>query len=122
MNFTRRQILAGVSAGAALPGLIGNAYAQGARVPDPGIDYRDVRGLSAEVQHKLNAHHPQTLGQASRISGITPAAISLLLVHLKRGLRAASRAPRESSFTLRIERTRSAVSRTLSTESIRSVI
>ena len=46
MNFTRRQILAGVSAGvtasAALPGLMGSAYAQGARVPDPGIDYRDV--------------------------------------------------------------------------------
>ena len=46
MNFTRRQILtgvsAGVTAGAALPGLIGSAYAQGARVPDPGIDYRDV--------------------------------------------------------------------------------
>ena len=46
MNFTRRQILAGVSAGvtasAALPGLMGSAYAQGARMPDPGIDYRDV--------------------------------------------------------------------------------
>ena len=49
------------------------------------LDYCAVRGLSAEVQQKLNAHRPQTLGQASRISGITPAAISLLLVHLKRG-------------------------------------
>ena len=49
------------------------------------IDYRAVRGLSAEVQQKLNGHRPQTIGQASRISGITPAAISLLLVHLKRG-------------------------------------
>jgi tRNA uridine 5-carboxymethylaminomethyl modification enzyme len=49
------------------------------------IDYRGVRGLSAEVQQKLNLHRPETLGQASRISGITPAAISLLLVHLKRG-------------------------------------
>ncbi len=43
-------------------------------------------GFSAEVQHKLNLHRPETIGQAARISGITPAAISLLLVHLKRGL------------------------------------
>ncbi|HEV7390806.1 MAG TPA: hypothetical protein VGO08_04110, partial [Burkholderiales bacterium] len=43
------------------------------------------RGLSVEVQQKLNQHRPQTLGQAARISGITPAAISILLVHLKRG-------------------------------------
>ena len=49
------------------------------------LDYRDVRGLSAEVQQKLNWHRPETIGQAARISGITPAAISLLLVHLKRG-------------------------------------
>jgi tRNA uridine 5-carboxymethylaminomethyl modification enzyme len=49
------------------------------------IDYRKVRGLSAEVQQKLNAQRPETIGQASRISGVTPAAISLLLVHLKRG-------------------------------------
>ncbi len=48
------------------------------------IDYREVRGLSIEVQQKLNQYKPQTLGQASRIQGITPAAISLLLVHLKR--------------------------------------
>ncbi len=52
------------------------------------LDYREVRGLSAEVQQKLNRHRPETLGQAARISGITPAAISLLLVHLKRGFRA----------------------------------
>jgi len=51
------------------------------------IDYCGVRGLSAEVQQKLNFHRPGTIGQASRISGITPAAISLLLVHLKRGFR-----------------------------------
>ena len=51
------------------------------------LDYRDVRGLSVEVQQKLNQHHPETIGQASRISGITPAAISLLLVHLKQGSR-----------------------------------
>ena len=49
------------------------------------VDYRQVRGLSAEVQQKLNQHRPETIGQASRIPGITPAAISLLLVHLKRG-------------------------------------
>jgi tRNA uridine 5-carboxymethylaminomethyl modification enzyme len=49
------------------------------------LDYRDVKGLSAEVQQKLNGHRPETIGQASRISGVTPAAISLLLVHLKRG-------------------------------------
>ncbi|MHB1238015.1 MAG: tRNA uridine-5-carboxymethylaminomethyl(34) synthesis enzyme MnmG [Gallionella sp.] len=49
------------------------------------LDYRGVRGLSIEVQQKLNQYKPETIGQASRISGITPAAISLLLVHLKRG-------------------------------------
>jgi len=49
------------------------------------FDFRAVRGLSAEVQQKLVAHRPETVGQASRISGVTPAAISLLLVHLKRG-------------------------------------
>jgi len=38
------------------------------------------------VQHKLTVHKPETIGQAARISGVTPAAISLLLVHLKRGL------------------------------------
>jgi len=50
------------------------------------FDYRQVRGLSIEAQQKLNQHKPENVGQASRISGITPAAISLLLVHLKRGL------------------------------------
>jgi tRNA uridine 5-carboxymethylaminomethyl modification enzyme len=49
------------------------------------IDYAQVRSLSKEVQLKLNQHKPETIGQASRIQGITPAAISLLLVHLKRG-------------------------------------
>ncbi|OGT18601.1 MAG: tRNA uridine-5-carboxymethylaminomethyl(34) synthesis enzyme MnmG [Gallionellales bacterium RIFOXYD12_FULL_53_10] len=51
------------------------------------LDYREVRGLSIEVQQKLNVHKPETVGQAARISGITPAAISLLLVHLKRGFK-----------------------------------
>jgi tRNA uridine 5-carboxymethylaminomethyl modification enzyme len=50
------------------------------------LDYGDVLGLSNEVQQKLNKGKPTTLGQASRISGVTPAAISLLLVHLKRGV------------------------------------
>jgi tRNA uridine 5-carboxymethylaminomethyl modification enzyme len=51
----------------------------------PSLNYSDVRGLSTEVRQKLGQHRPETLGQAGRISGITPAAISILLVHLKRG-------------------------------------
>ncbi|MCG9712729.1 tRNA uridine-5-carboxymethylaminomethyl(34) synthesis enzyme MnmG [Shewanella insulae] len=51
------------------------------------LDYQEVPGLSNEVIAKLNDHKPDTVGQASRISGVTPAAISILLVHLKkRGL------------------------------------
>lgn len=53
------------------------------RIPDD-IDYDSVRSLSFEVRQKLKTHRPQTIGQATRISGITPAAISLLLIHLKR--------------------------------------
>jgi tRNA uridine 5-carboxymethylaminomethyl modification enzyme len=49
-----------------------------------GFDYDRVRGLSAEVLLKLKRGQPATVGQASRISGVTPAAISLLLVHIKR--------------------------------------
>lgn len=52
------------------------------RLP-PDLDYTQVRSLSVEVQQKLNRVKPETIGQASRISGITPAAISVLLVHLK---------------------------------------
>ncbi len=48
------------------------------------LDYQEVPGLSNEVIAKLNDHKPDTIGQASRISGMTPAAISILLVHLKR--------------------------------------
>lgn len=48
------------------------------------MDYSNVSALSIEVRQKLNQHRPQTLGQASRISGITPAAISLLLIYLKK--------------------------------------
>jgi tRNA uridine 5-carboxymethylaminomethyl modification enzyme len=53
------------------------------RLPED-LDYTVVRGLSNEVRQKLAAHRPATLGQAARISGVTPAAISLLLVYLKR--------------------------------------
>ena len=53
-----------------------------ARLPT-SLDYTGVAGLSNEVMEKLNRHRPATIGQASRISGITPAAVSLLLVHLK---------------------------------------
>jgi tRNA uridine 5-carboxymethylaminomethyl modification enzyme len=49
-----------------------------------GISYIEVKGLSKEVVQKLSSHQPQTLGQAARISGVTPAAISLLLVHIKK--------------------------------------
>ncbi len=49
------------------------------------LDYMAVSALSIEVRQKLNKHRPETLGQASRIAGVTPAAISLLLVHLKKG-------------------------------------
>ena len=48
------------------------------------IDYAEVHGLSIEVRQKLSQQKPETIGQASRIQGVTPAAISLLLVHLKR--------------------------------------
>ncbi|MBY6286598.1 tRNA uridine-5-carboxymethylaminomethyl(34) synthesis enzyme MnmG [Neisseria subflava] len=56
------------------------------KLPDD-IDYSKVKGLSAEVQQKLNQHKPETVGQASRISGVTPAAVALLMVHLKRGFK-----------------------------------
>jgi tRNA uridine 5-carboxymethylaminomethyl modification enzyme len=52
-----------------------------------GFDYATVRGLSAEVTQKLQRVQPQTVGQAQRIPGMTPAAISLLLVHLTRARR-----------------------------------
>jgi tRNA uridine 5-carboxymethylaminomethyl modification enzyme len=48
------------------------------------LDYAQVHGLSFEVRQRLTQARPQTLGQASRLQGITPAAISLLLVHMKR--------------------------------------
>jgi tRNA uridine 5-carboxymethylaminomethyl modification enzyme len=51
----------------------------------PDMDYGQVTALSIEVRQKLQKHRPDTLGQASRISGVTPAAVSLLLIHLKKG-------------------------------------
>ena len=60
------------------------------RIPD-GLNYMDVKGLSIEVKQKLANNAPETVGQAARISGITPAAISLLLVHIKRVNQAAGK-------------------------------
>jgi len=60
------------------------AHFEHLRLPEE-LDYNAVQALSFEVRQKLNKHRPETLGQASRISGVTPAAISLLLVHLKKG-------------------------------------
>ena len=62
-----------------------HAYYENLELPED-IDYKDVLGLSHEVRQKLTLNKPKTLGQASRVSGVTPAAVSLLLVHLKRGL------------------------------------
>ncbi len=62
------------------------------QIPD-SIDYSAVPGLSFEVRQKLAAHRPGTVGQATRISGVTPAAISLLLVHLKRLRQRSARPP-----------------------------
>ena len=56
---------------------------------DIEMNYSLVNGLSNEVAQKLNDHKPTTIGQASRISGVTPAAISLLLVYLKKNGKAA---------------------------------
>ncbi|HEX5311146.1 tRNA uridine-5-carboxymethylaminomethyl(34) synthesis enzyme MnmG [Aquabacterium sp.] len=60
------------------------AYYENLKLPTD-LDYMQVSALSIEARQKLSKHKPETLGQASRISGITPAAISLLLIHLKKG-------------------------------------
>jgi len=65
------------------------------RIPE-GFDFAAVRGLSAEVSEKLAAHRPATVGQAARVAGVTPAAVSLLLVHLKRLGAARGDAPRQA--------------------------
>lgn len=62
------------------------------------FDYQAVSGLSKEVQQKLSGQRPETLGQASRISGITPAAISLLLVHLKRSRNLSAKQPKRTAI------------------------
>ena len=62
------------------------------------LDYLEITALSIEVRQKLDKQRPETLGQASRISGVTPAAISLLLVHLKkRGAKGFTAVPPEGS-------------------------
>jgi len=63
---------------------IGRQRAQDARQLPADFDYDQVRGLSAEVREKFSRVRPSTLGQAARIPGVTPAAVSLLLIHLKR--------------------------------------
>lgn len=60
-----------------------SAHNESVRLP-ADLDYAQVKGLSNEVRQKLAAQRPETLGQAARISGVTPAAVSLLLVHLKK--------------------------------------
>ena len=79
-----------VAAGLGLPNLRGvhgrverAAHYENLRLPAE-LDYMQVPALSIEVRQKLSRHRPETLGMASRISGVTPAAISLLLVHLKK--------------------------------------
>jgi tRNA uridine 5-carboxymethylaminomethyl modification enzyme len=59
------------------------AHYENLKLPED-FDYNHVTALSIEVRQKLTRYRPETLGQASRVSGITPAAISLLLIHLKR--------------------------------------
>ena len=60
------------------------AHYENLRLP-PEIDYLEVSALSFEARQRLHQHRPETLGQAARLSGITPATISLLLIHLKKG-------------------------------------
>ncbi len=72
------------------------AYYEGLKLP-ADLDYMQVTALSIEARQKLAKHRPETLGQASRISGITPATISLLLIHLKKGGFKGVRSPTEES-------------------------
>jgi tRNA uridine 5-carboxymethylaminomethyl modification enzyme len=60
------------------------AHYENLRLPET-LDYMQVSALSIEARQRLNKQRPETLGQASRMSGITPATISLLLIHLKKG-------------------------------------
>ena len=72
------------------------AYYENLKLPTD-LDYMQVTALSIEARQKLAKHRPETLGQASRISGITPATMSLLLIHLKKGGFKGFRAPTEES-------------------------
>jgi tRNA uridine 5-carboxymethylaminomethyl modification enzyme len=67
------------------------------RIPE-SVDYDKIRGLSNEVKQKLKQVNPETIGQAARISGVTPAAISLLLIHLKKTKQQPSKRAAEGSI------------------------
>jgi len=74
---------------------VGRREGQETMLVPPDLDYAHVRGLSTEVRQTLARQRPETIGQAARISGVTPAAISLLLVHLKRiGTKSDKQGPR----------------------------
>ncbi|MEO7465203.1 MAG: tRNA uridine-5-carboxymethylaminomethyl(34) synthesis enzyme MnmG, partial [Nitrosospira sp.] len=75
-----------------------NAHYEATPLPQD-LDYTTLGGLSSEAQQKLNQHKPETAGQAARISGITPATISLLLVHAKRGFFSQKKKANESGDT-----------------------
>lgn len=72
---------------------IARLSAQESVVIPQDLDFTEVKGLSIEVQQKLSAHKPETIGQAGRISGVTPVAVSLLLVHMKKHYRAKNKTP-----------------------------
>jgi len=76
------------------------AHYENLRLPED-LDYHQVSALSIEVRQKLSRHRPETLGQASRISGITPAAISLLLIHLRRSRAKGFAAPGDAAADAR---------------------
>ncbi len=65
-------------------GVVRLQHLEQARIPD-NLNYQGVSGLSVEIKEKLSALRPRSLGQASRIPGVTPAALSLLAIHLKKG-------------------------------------
>ena len=88
---TARAIVEQIEISAKYAGYIGRqqeevlraAHYENLRLPQD-LDYNQVSALSIEVRQRLNRRRPETLGQASRMTGITPAAVSLLLVHLRR--------------------------------------
>ena len=63
----------------------------------PALDYGELPGLSTEVRQKLAAIRPRTLGQAGRIDGVTPAALTLLAAHVRRKGRPRGRRPAEAA-------------------------